>query len=185
MSHQNYIFFFSHDKDRYNTNPDRAVFSQWAYSKFTDNNAIEYNSCEQYMMHQKALLMKDFDIAKKILAVNILNNFFKVDSSKMAEIKKLGRLVKNFDQKLWNQYKNKIVEHGNFLKFSQNKDLEKILLDTKDKILVEASPYDKIWGIGLSEENAKKINPKDYNKYGQNLLGQALMNVREQLRKKN
>lgn len=189
MSYQNYVFFCSHEKTKYESNEDRAVFSQWRYSQFKDENNIVYNSGEQYMMYQKAILMKDYETAKKIIEIDIydikLSNESKVNYNKILGIKRLGREVKNFNPQLWDSHKFEIVKKGNLLKFSQNDDLKKILLETKDKILVEAASYDKIWGIGLSEDKALKIDPKNYPKYGENLLGKALMWTREQLRSKN
>ena len=185
MDYINYIFFYSHNRDKYSDNKDRAVFSQWRYSKFTDEDGITYNSGEQYMMYHKAVLMKDFDTAKKILSINIYDpkekNESKVNFSKIKKIKDLGRIVANFDEHLWNENKVNIVRRGNLLKFSQNDDLKQILLTTRDKIIMEASPFDKIWGIGLSESDAKKIDPKNYEKSGQNLLGKSIMWVRDQL----
>lgn len=74
-------------------------------------------------------------------------------------IKALGRQVKEFDEKEWDKIKYKIVLNGNFYKFSQNKEMMEILQSTGNKTLVEASPYDKIWGVGLDENNEKIFNP--------------------------
>ena len=83
-------------------------------------------------------------------------------------------------QPTWDKMKYKIVLDGNLLKFSQNEELKQFLLSTGDKILVEASPYDKVWGIGMLAENFECINPGAWN--GENLLGFALMEVRDILR---
>ena len=87
-------------------------------------------------------------------------------------------MVKNFDEEVWNQLKYQIMYEAVKAKFS-NPILMKKLIDTKDKILVEASPYDKIWGIGLNETDAKKTLPTNW--IGENLLGKVLMQVREEL----
>lgn len=135
-----------------------------------DNKDIDFTftSAEQYMMYMKAVTFKDFDIADKILNETVPK-----------KIKALGRKVKNFKNKKWNSVKFDIVKEGNIYKFSQNKDLKKALRDTGDKILVEASPYDRIWGIGMGRSNPDVYDPSKWK--GQNLLGKALMDVREYL----
>lgn len=180
--HNDYIFFCSHEKTKYIKDKWRAVFSQWRYSLFTDDNNITYNSGEQYMMYQKAILMDDTDAAKKILSINIYDETCKNESKvvfrQIAKIKNMGRKIKNFNQKLWDDNKFDIVKKGNYYKFSQNSDLKCILLNTGNSILAEASSYDDIWGIGFSETDANITDP---SKYGKNLLGRALMNVRSEL----
>lgn len=96
------------------------------------------------------------------------------------EYKKLGRKVKGFDANLWDEKKMDTVVAGNKAKFVQNPDLKEFLLSTVDAILVEASPYDKIWGIGMDKETALKCNIDNWN--GENLLGFALMEVRDWLK---
>lgn len=96
------------------------------------------------------------------------------------EIKALDKKVRNFNQELWDKAKYLIVLNGNYAKFSQNKEMRDFLLGTKDKILVEANPLDTIWGIGLGEDNEKASNPNLWR--GQNLLGFALMEVRDDLK---
>ena len=96
-----------------------------------------------------------------------------------AKIKGLGRKVKNYDEQIWGRVRFEVVVKGNYAKFSQNDNLKKILLETKDAILVEASPYDRIWGVGISKENPDIYNPTKWR--GQNLLGKALMEVRKKL----
>ena len=99
-----------------------------------------------------------------------------------AKYKKLGRKVRNFDSKVWDEKKYDIVVEGNKAKFSQNPELMEFLLSTGDAILVEASPYDKIWGIGLDIETAKEGSVEDWK--GENLLGCALMEARDWLKEK-
>ena len=119
------------------------------------------------MMAQKAELFGDKEIHKQIIACD-----------DPAEIKKLGRRVRKFDASVWDQAKYSIVLNGNWKKFSQNPQLRDFLLSTGDQILVEASPYDTIWGIGLSADQAV-AGPQSWR--GENLLGFALMEVRDEL----
>ena len=124
------------------------------------------------MMAQKALLFKDQETFEKIM-----------NSKIPKEIKELGRQVKNFSSEIWNKKKFEIVTNGNIAKFSQNEKLKSFLLNTKNKILVEASPYDTIWGIGMSEDDKDIL---DENKWkGQNLMGKAIMKAREFIKKQN
>ncbi len=94
--------------------------------------------------------------------------------------KALGRAIRNFDDKVWKENARHLVTEGNVYKFSQNEDLRSFLLSTGDAVLVEASPRDCIWGIGLGQENANATNPTKWR--GQNLLGFALMDVRERVK---
>lgn len=144
---------------------DRNGFlSQWYKCSFKDSERY-YNCAEQYMMAQKAILFKNYDVLSEIMK-----------ETNPANIKKLGRKIKNFDEATWDSKKFEIVCEGNRLKFFQNPTLGKQLLGTLDAILVEASPYDHIWGIGT--ENYMDENAWD----GENLLGQALMVVREEMK---
>ena len=163
-----FLFFWGHHSK--NNKITKSCLSQWWPCKFKSNN-IEYNCAEQYMMSEKAKLFKDEETYQLIL---------KERSQKT--IKHLGRLIKNFNDKEWNKNKIKIVVQGNILKFSQNEELKNYLIETGDKILVEASPYDKIWGIGLDENNPDARNP--YKWKGENLLGFSLMEVRDIIKNK-
>lgn len=144
-----------------------AIYSQWAKIIFVEYN-IQFTTAEQYMMYHKALLFDDTDIANQILMTN---------SPK--EQKALGRKVKGFNIAVWDQNKLAIVTQGNYLKFSQNKKLKDQLFKTGTKILVEGSPYDKIYGVGLKWDNPLILDEKNWK--GQNLLGKALMDVRSKL----
>ena len=129
-------------------------FQQWYPSMFTDPDSsdpttgdpLEFHTAEQYMMYIKAVLMDDESTAEKILA-----------APGPGEAKAFGRAVKNFDQSTWDANCDAVVERGNFLKFSQDKRLGGILLGTADKEIVEASPNDKIWGIGFEVRARWKI----------------------------
>jgi len=145
-----------------------GIYSQWHKAPMTiDKN--EYNSCEQYMMHQKALLFGDEEIADLIM-----------QEKNPKEQKKFGRMIKGFDKALWDKNCLAIVYEGNLAKFSQNPELRYEMLNTGNRIFVEASPLDNIWGIGL-DENAEGIDDPSYW-LGLNLLGQALNLVKNQLR---
>lgn len=158
-----FVFFW-------NIRDNNEEFSNWYPSKFIVDG-ISYWCVEQYMMAQKAKLFDDYETLSEIM-----------QSKYQKEIKALGRKVHNFDSKIWDENKEKIVYEGNFAKFSQNPNLRQKLLDTKDAILAEASPFDKIWGIGLSERDGVIIyNPNNWQ--GENLLGFILMKVRKELKK--
>jgi len=148
-----------------------GIYSQWALYNFTDDCGITYNCAEQYMMAQKAKVFNDMNTYSLIM-----NTF---DPKKQ---KSFGRHVKNFSDMEWDKHKLKIVHDANYFKFSQHPELKKLLLSTEDKILVEASPYDKIWGIGLREGNPDCNDPKLWK--GLNLLGFAITQVREELKSK-
>jgi ribA/ribD-fused uncharacterized protein len=153
-----YVFFFA----------SKSPFSQWHPCKFTSDSGITYNSCEQWMMYCKAKLFGDMVTAGKILAT---------DNQKT--IKDLGRQVANYDETRWRQMRETIVFEGNLLKFRQNAKLLDALLATDGKKLVEASPWDRIWGIGISEEVARVTPARDWP--GENLLGKTLDRVRHRL----
>lgn len=160
-SQMKYLFFWDQK------NPETACFSQWYPSLFIIDG-IWYANAEQYMMAAKARLFKDEEALQKILA-----------STSPREMKSIGRSIKKFDQQVWEQNREQIVYDANMAKFSQNEELKKKLLDTKDKILVEASPVDFIWGIGLHETNPDAYDPRKWQ--GLNLLGFTLMRIRASL----
>lgn len=153
----------------HNLDEENAYLSNWYPSDFTVNG-INFSSMEQYMMYQKALRFGDTKIADKILATD-----------DVAKIKKLGREVQGYDDSVWNGVRQIIVYEGLMAKFSQNEDLKAKLLETKDVILAECAVRDKIWGIGLSMTDEKRFDKDKWK--GQNLLGYALMLVREHLSK--
>ena len=147
-------------------------FSQWYPSPFEIDGRLFINA-EQFMMYNKAILFKDEDIAYKIMK-----------STNPKEQKALGRKVKNFNIETWSaepfgpklSMAWSIVRKGSLNKFSQNPDLLKVLANTVGTTLVEASPYDKIWGIGLSELNSSRLSRDNW--LGTNWLGEILTNVR-------
>lgn len=160
-----YIFFWGHtEKENQVT---KACLSQWYGCLFTVDGVV-YNTAEQYMMAQKALLFDDGEIYEEIMK-----------ASHPKQFKDLGRRITGFQEKIWDENKYQIVVNGNYQKFLQNKDLRTFLTGTGKRVLVEASPYDKIWGVGLSADTLNIDNPNIWK--GQNLLGFALMEVRDML----
>lgn len=147
----------------------QSVFSQWYPVKFTVGG-FEYNCAEQYMMHQKALLFGDEEMAQKIMEKELPR-----------DQKALGRQVRNFDPEIWKAHAKPIVYKASHAKFTQNEPLLKHLLKTAGTTLVEASPRDTIWGIGLSENNPKAHDRKTWR--GTNWLGEVLTQLREDLLK--
>ena len=143
--------------------------SQWFPCSFVVDGQY-YNCAEQYMMTEKARIFGDEEIRQQILA----------EYSQMA-MKKLGRKVKNYDDAVWKSVRFDVVVKGNLAKFSQNEKLRNFLISTDDKVLVEASPKDEVWGIGLDEHSSEASSPWKWK--GTNLLGFALMEVRDKLRK--
>jgi hypothetical protein len=143
--------------------------SQWHPAPFTVEG-VTYTCCEQYMMAEKARLFGDAATLEKILAT---------DSP--GEQKALGRQVKGFDDARWTDVCREIVYQANLAKYTQNPALGALLLATGDKTLAEASPTDRIWGIGLTANNPRATDRSEWR--GKNWLGEALMRVREELQK--
>lgn len=161
------IYFWGHTFNRKQVTT--ACFSQW-YDCYFEVNGIQYHTAEQYMMASKARLFGDEEVFQKIMTAYNPNDY-----------KKLGRKIHGFKQEPWDAMKYDIVVEGNKAKFGQNPGIRDFMLSTGDAILVEASPYDKIWGIGLDRETALKGTVEQWQ--GENLLGCALMDVRDWLRK--
>jgi ribA/ribD-fused uncharacterized protein len=159
-----YLLFWGHTPSK-DGSITKTCFSQWWHCPFTINT-ISYPTAEHWMMAEKARLFKDDVQLANILA-----------TEKPAAAKAFGRKVENFDASVWEQKKGGIVINGNVAKFSQNPDLQAFLLATSNKIIVEASPLDQIWGIGLDPDNPLATQPEKWR--GQNLLGFALMEVRD------
>ena len=148
----------------------KGNLSQWAKSPFSEGE-IEYCTAEQYMMYHKAILFNDLETAQKILKTR-----------NPRDQQAFGRQVAGYVQEIWDEAKLDIVIKGNMLKFTQNLVFQSELLATGDALLVEASPVDKIWGIGLDAEAAAKIPRSKWP--GENKLGIALTIVRERIRLK-
>lgn len=162
-----YLFFWGHQPDT-NGTLTSSCFSQWWMADF-EIEGVNYPTSEHWMMAEKARLFNDEKSLQLIM-----------NSRTPKEAKDLGRAVKNFEQSLWEKKRYSIVVRGNLYKFSQNTSLKNFLVNTLDRILVEASPVDTIWGIGLAKNSRAIENPKEWR--GLNLLGFALMEVRDQLK---
>lgn len=162
-----YIYFWGHNYKPGDVT-GKFCLSQWFEAPFTVEG-ITYRTTEHWMMAQKALLFEDLKIFEKI-----------IDAYKPAEAKELGRYVSGFDEQVWNDNKYEIVKTGNIHKFNQHEQLANYLLNTAERVLVEASPVDRIWGVGLAQDDEDIRNI--YAWRGQNLLGFALMEVRDFLK---
>ena len=152
--------------------------SQWYRSPFTatilhasESTPHTFPTAEHWMMACKAALFSDTTTLGSILEECTKPN------PDPKDITALGKMISPFDEKRWEEHREEIVYHGNLYKFGQDEGLKKKLLDTGKLILVEASPYDKIWGIGFGEDKAMR----EKGRWGLNLLGKALMRVREEL----
>lgn len=145
-----------------------SCLSQWWMRRFLVDG-VEYSCAEQYMMAEKARMFGDDGMFAAILA-----------AKHPKEMKAYGRAVSRFDQEQWSRHCAEIVQRGNLEKFRQNPDLRAFLLGTGNRILVEASPRDRIWGIGMGRQNPDAENPIKWR--GRNLLGFALTEVRDLLR---
>lgn len=145
----------------------KGCLSQWWPCRFTVDG-VDYASAEHWMMAAKARLFGDDDAVPQILAART-----------PAEAKNLGRLVRGFDEQAWAARRFELVVEGNVAKFGQDSALCGFLLATAQRVLVEASPHDRIWGIGLGAANERASDPERWR--GLNLLGFALMEARDQL----
>ncbi|OON98072.1 MAG: hypothetical protein ATN36_01755 [Epulopiscium sp. Nele67-Bin005] len=162
-----YLTFWGHRPTK-NGSIGASCLSQWFEAKFEYNGQV-YWCMEQFMMAQKARVFGDLEMLDKIL-----------NSNSQKEIKNFGRKVKGFNEGTWQNCREGIVFEGNLQKFSQNPKLKSFLLATDEKVLVEASPYDTIWGIGMSANDERIFEPYSWN--GLNLLGFTLMNVRQKIK---
>jgi ribA/ribD-fused uncharacterized protein len=146
----------------------KGCFSQWWPSAFTVEGET-YASAEHFMMAAKAMLFGDAEMADRIR-----------DAPHPRAAKELGRHVRGFDEQRWAERRFDLVVTGNLAKFGQNHELRDFLLGTGSRVLVEASPHDQIWGIGLAADHEHSTSPEHWP--GLNLLGFALMEVRHQIR---
>ena len=152
--------------------PDFVFFwsgwpSQWHPCRFVVDG-IWYSCAEQYMMAEKAALLGDAEVRAQILA-----------TASPRQHKALGRKVRGFDADVWDQHCREVVYRGNLNKFQQNAELRWLLAATGTKRIVEASPVDRIWGIGLAADDPRSLDPAQWR--GTNWLGEALMRVRDTL----
>lgn len=161
-----FLCFWGHQPSK-DGSVNKFCLSQWWVQDFIVEGQI-YPTAEHWMMAGKAKLFGDNEVLEKIY-----------QAKTPAEAKKLGRQVRNFDGQLWNAHKYNIVKEGNIHKFSQHEELKTFLLNTKDRVLVEASPVDKIWGIGLEASHPHAEQPMHWK--GENLLGFAIMEARDHL----
>jgi ribA/ribD-fused uncharacterized protein len=153
---ENFLFFYG------------GIFSQWArWDFFCNSLQVKVNCAEQAMMLHKAKFFND-DISYK--AILLANN--------PREQKNIGRKVKNYDEALWSDVRYKFVKGINYDKFTQVKELTELLFLTRPYCLVEASPTDRIWGIGMSKDNTYIL---DTTFWGMNLLGKAITEVRDEI----
>lgn len=147
----------------------KSCYSQWFQSEFKDKNGLKFYNAEQFMMYHKAKLFNDVDIMEKI-----------INEKNPRILKEYGRQVSNYIEEVWVHAREEVVILGNYYKFTQNDKILKELMSSIDKELVEASPVDRIWGIGLSEHDEKCLDKSKWR--GLNLLGKCLMKVREVLK---
>lgn len=146
-----------------------GTFSQWAASPFKIDG-VAFNTAEQYMMYKKALLFHDYKQTEKIMG-----------TSNPRSQKQLGKEVMGFNKDRWERYCKGYVFDANYAKFTQNPKMLEELLATEGTSLVEASPKDNIWGIGLAEDNPKAQSRDTWE--GTNWLGEVLTAVREEIKK--
>lgn len=152
----------------HNPEEENGYLSNWYLSEFTVEG-ITFSSMEQYMMYKKAMLFQDRETAGKIL-----------QTDDVAEIKALGRGVRNFDDQIWIKSREEIVYKGVLEKFRQNPELSAQLKETGEDVIAECAVKDRIWGIGLSMKDEDRFCMDRWK--GQNLLGKILMRVREETR---
>jgi ribA/ribD-fused uncharacterized protein len=162
-----YLLFWGHQVPT-DGSVGKSCFSQWYEAPFTIEGAT-YRTAEHFMMAGKARLFDDAATRERIIAART-----------PGEAKKLGRQIRNFDDAVWLGARFDLVTHGNIAKFSQNAALGAFLLGTGQQVLVEASPVDPIWGIGLAATDAAAQDPRSWQ--GLNLLGFALMAARDAMR---
>jgi len=165
-----YVFFWGHQPDDANSATEfgRECLSQW-FSVSFEVDGLTYASAEHFMMSEKARVFGDEETRRRIL-----------EAPDPDSAKRLGREVRNFDASTWLRERFAIVVRGSHAKFAQHPALLTFLLGTKDDVLVEASPLDAIWGIGLAADDQSARDPERWR--GLNLLGFALMEARRRLR---
>ncbi len=160
-----FLFFWGHTARA--AHPGPWVLSQWWPAEF-EVESTTYFHAEGFMMAEKARLFGDEEARARIIA-----------ALQPAEAKRIGRLVRDFDERVWVAERYGIVVRGNLAKFGQDHDLRRYLVSTAPRLPVEASPVDRVWGIGLSAQDDRAARPSEWR--GQNLLGFALAEVRDRL----
>jgi ribA/ribD-fused uncharacterized protein len=165
-----YVFFWGHTP-KVRGLIDQSCLSNWFPAKFSVGG-IEYPNAEHFMMAEKARLFGDETIRTQIL-----------QASSPGAAKSLGRKVSGFDEATWREHRFGIVVAGTHAKFTQNHEMADFLRRTGSKVLVEASPQDRIWGIGMGKDDEHAENPLLWK--GLNLLGFALMEVRKRITKES
>lgn len=163
-----YFFFWGHRPEK-DGRIGKSCLSHWWPASFTVDG-VTYPSAEHFMMAEKARLFGDTATQEKIIA-----------APDPSTAKRLSREVQGFDAETWNKAKFEVVVCGNLHKFGQDKNLRTFLLGTSPRVLVETSPVDPLWGIGLASSDVRAKNPEEWK--GQNLLGFALMEARQRLAK--
>lgn len=161
-----YLLFWGHTPRRDGT-LGASCLSQWWPATFVVDG-VRFTSAEHYMMWRKAMLFDDPATAARILAV-----------AHPSQAKNLGRRIRGFDEDVWQRARSEIVVAGSVAKFGQDDALRAYLLGTGTRVLVEASPRDRIWGIGLTADDPRASDPARWR--GLNLLGFALMRARAEL----
>ena len=159
-----FLFFWGHTPKPNQRYIGRECLSQWYPARFVVDGTA-FATAEHFMMYRKAMLFGDRETAARILV-----------AGEPGAAKALGRAVRGFDEAVWEKERVAIVTAASVAKFGQNAGLRTFLLNTKRQVLVEASPRDAIWGIGLSASDPLVGSP--YQWPGLNLLGFALMAAR-------
>lgn len=161
-----YLFFWGHQPER-DGSAGKGCLSQWWEAPFSVDG-LTFATAEHYMMWGKAQLFGDTATASRVL-----------EATNPGQAKAFGREVRGFDEKAWAEHRLEIVVAGNTAKFSQHEELSRFLVGTGDRVLVEASPLDRVWGIGLTADDPRASDPAQW--LGLNLLGVALTEVRAKL----
>ena len=162
-----YLHFWGH-RPRADGQVGASCLSQWWPSPFVVDG-VTYATAEHWMMARKARLFGDADAERRVL-----------DAGHPSQAKKTGRLVRGFEEAVWERERFGIVVEGSVHKFAAHADLREFLLGTGERVLVEASPVDRVWGIGLAADDEAAADPQRWR--GPNLLGFALMEARRRLR---
>ncbi|MFD8566058.1 NADAR family protein [Streptomyces sp. NPDC059639] len=162
-----YLHFWGHAA-RADGELGASCLSQWWPSPFTVDG-VEYATAEHWMMAAKARLFGDAEAERRAL-----------EAGHPSQAKTAGRLVRGFDDAVWQRERFGIVTEGSVHKFASDPALREFLLRTGERVLVEASPVDRVWGIGLAADDPATQDPRRWR--GPNLLGFALMAARERLR---